>query len=245
MTIKQIYSILDDIAPFIDAQPWDNSGILINPNKLNEQEIDFKNIVLSLDLDLEQAKQAAENTLFIVHHPLIFKGLKSIDCSAYPSSIIGELLAKKSALIAMHTNFDIHILNEYVLRNVLGISEYEKDGFICTFSVNQSFDDFAAFIKNKLEIEHLRVVKSSDFVKKAAFCTGSGADLIGQFSADCFLTGDLKYHTAFESYANALSLIDIEHFASEKYFGAALQKALQKYELCATITNSINPFSYK
>ena len=49
MTIKQIYSILDDIAPFIDAQPWDNSGILINPNKLNEQEIDFKNIVLSLD----------------------------------------------------------------------------------------------------------------------------------------------------------------------------------------------------
>lgn len=242
MTLNKIYTILDDIAPFVDCEPWDNSGILINPN---EEEIEFENIILALDLDLDLAKKATKNSLFIVHHPLIFKGLKSLDCTSYPSNIIGELLRKNCALIAMHTNFDKHILNEYVLKKILNVNEYEKTDFICTFNVNQNFDDFASFIKKSLEIKHLRVVRSKEFIKKAAFCTGSGADLIREVNVDCFLTGDLKYHTAFECYANGLSLIDIEHFASEKYFGIALEKALKKHNIFATITNSLNPFTYK
>lgn len=245
MKINQIYTILDDIAPFMDCQPWDNSGILINPNQKAKQEIEFENIILALDVDFDLARKATKNSLFIVHHPLIFKGLKSLDCASYPSNIISELLQKNCALIAMHTNFDKHILNDYVLKEVLNINEYEKNEFICTFRINQNFDEFADFVKKRLEIEHLRVVKSSDFIKKVAFCTGSGADLINTFKADCFLTGDLKYHTAFECYENGLSLIDIEHFASEKYFNIALEKALKKHNIFATIANSLNPFTYK
>ena len=34
-------------------------------------------------------------------------------------------------------------------------------------------------------------------------------------TADCFLSGDFKYHTALQSYENSLSLIDINHFETQ------------------------------
>lgn len=237
MKTAEIYAILDEIAPFADAQSWDNCGVLVD-NK------EFKSITLTLDLDYETLKNAEQDTLFITHHPLIFKGLKNLKFDSYPSSLIFELIRKNCSLIAMHTNYDKHALNDFVLSEVLGIKSYEKEGFVCEFIWNSSFDKLAKRVKNAFEIEHLRVVKASEHVEKVAFCTGSGADLIGSFNAGCFLTGDLKYHSAFESWHNKLSLIDIEHYASEKYFAQSLEKALKKYGICAKIANSLNPFSY-
>ncbi len=238
MKTAEIYAILDEIAPFADAESWDNSGVLVD-------NAEFSEIVLALDLDRQMVENSSANTLFITHHPLIFKGLKNLKFDSYPGSLIFELVRKNCSLIAMHTNYDKHALNEYVLSEILGIKEYNKNGFICEFYENSSFNDFALRVKKAFEIEHLRVVKANEHVEKIAFCTGSGADLIGSFSADCFLTGDLKYHTAFEAIHNKMSLIDIEHYASEKYFAISLQKALKKYAICAKIANSLNPFSYK
>lgn len=237
MKTAEIYAILDEIAPFCDAEPWDNCGVLVDNGE-------FDSITLALDLDEEILESSENNTLFITHHPLIFRGLKALSSKKYPSSLIYELVRKNCSLIAMHTNYDKHALNDFVLSEVLGIKEYEKNGFVCEFERESGFDEFCAFVKSALKIEHLRVVKASERVRKIAFCTGSGADLIGSFSADCFLTGDLKYHTAFEAKHDKLSLIDIEHYASEKYFAQSLEKALKKYGICAKIANSLNPFSY-
>lgn len=238
MKIHQIYSILDEIAPFCDQEEWDNSGLL-----LGDKDDEFDEIYLSLDLDSEVVKSTPNNALFITHHPLIFKGLKNLNPNLYPSNLIFEMIKKNQKLICMHTNFDKYALNKFVLSEVLGYTKYEENGFLLKFEVNKKFDDFANEIKSKLNLSSLRVVKSNDFVKFAAFCTGSGADLIGSFEADCFLSGDFKYHTALEAYENKLSLIDITHFASERYFGDALAKLLQKNQVFAKITNSINPFS--
>lgn len=237
MKTAEIYAILDEIAPFGDAEPWDNCGVLVDNGE-------FDSITLALDLDQGILDSCENNTLFITHHPLIFKGLKALSSTKFPSSLVFELAKKNCSLIAMHTNYDKHALNDFVLSEVLGIKEYSKNGFICEFAWNASFDELAKMVKNAFEIKHLRVVKASEHVEKVAFCTGSGADLIGSFSADCFLTGDLKYHTAFEARHDKLSLIDIEHYASEKYFAQSLEKALKKYGICAKIANSLNPFSY-
>ncbi|CUU68792.1 metal-binding protein [Campylobacter hyointestinalis] len=239
MKISEIYSLLDSLAPFSDQESWDNSGLLIGSFGDN-----FDEIVLSLDLDTNLIKNAKQNTLFITHHPLIFKGLKSINPDKFPSNLISLMIKKDIKLISMHTNFDLHLLNRYVLSEVLGYKDFIKDGFILKFDVNKSFDEFASEIRSKLKLPNLRVVKANSFIKNAAFCTGSGADLIGSFEADCFISGDFKYHTALEALENSLSLIDMGHFESERYFGDCLAIHLQKNGLFATITNSINPFTY-
>lgn len=239
MKIAEIYKILDEIAPFEAQESWDNSGLL-----LGNMDDEFDKIYASIDLDSNLIQKIEKNSLVITHHPLIFKGLKSLNPSVYPSNLIYEIIKKDIKLISMHTNFDKFVLNQFVASEILGYKITEIRDFLVFFEVNKIFDEFAKEIKQKLKISNLRVVKASEFIKTATLCTGSGADLLGSFKSDCFLTGDLKYHSALESLENRISLIDINHFESEAYFGQSLAKNLQKYNLNIIITNSINPFLY-
>lgn len=239
MKIAEIYQILDEVAPFEAQESWDNSGLL-----LGNMDDEFDKIYASIDLDSNLIQKIEKNSLVITHHPLIFKGLKSLNPSVYPSNLIYEIIKKDIKLISMHTNFDKFVLNQFVASEILGYKITEIRDFLVFFEVNKIFDEFAKEIKQKLKISNLRVVKASEFIKIATLCTGSGADLLGSFKSDCFLTGDLKYHSALESLENRISLIDINHFESEAYFGQSLAKNLQKYNLNIIITNSINPFLY-
>jgi len=70
---------------------------------------------------------------------------------------------------------------------------------------------------------------------KVAVCTGSGASLAVRAKAagaDVYVTGDVKYHQARDAQAMDLPLIDIGHFAPEKFgmieTGKLLQKALKR-----------------
>ncbi|MDU7070209.1 Nif3-like dinuclear metal center hexameric protein [Campylobacter ureolyticus] len=239
MKIAEIYKILDEIAPFEAQESWDNSGLL-----LGNMDDEFDKIYASIDLDSNLIQKIEKNSLVITHHPLIFKGLKSLNPSVYPSNLIYEIIKKDIKLISMHTNFDKFVLNQFVASEILGYKITEIRDFLVFFEVNKIFDEFAKEIKQKLKISNLRVVKAGEFIKTATLCTGSGVDLLGSFKSDCFLTGDIKYHSALESLENKISLIDINHFESEAYFGQSLAKNLQKYNLNIIITNSINPFLY-
>ena len=239
MKIAEIYKILDEIAPFEAQESWDNSGLL-----LGNMDDEFDKIYASIDLDSNLIQKIEKNSLVITHHPLIFKGLKSLNPSVYPSNLIYEIIKKDIKLISMHTNFDKFVLNQFVASEILGYEITEIRDFLAFFEVNKSFDEFAKEIKQKLKISNLRAVKAGEFIKTATLCTGSGADLLGSFKSDCFLPGDIKYHSALESLENKISLIDINHFESEAYFGQSFAKNLQKYNLNIIITNSINPFLY-
>src|SRR5574344_347343 len=69
-----------------------------------------------------------------------------------------------------------------------------------------------------------------------------------EVQADCFITGDIKYHDAMEAKARAVSLIDIRHYESEKHFNILLEELLEEYlkknKLKAIITASKNPFEF-
>jgi putative NIF3 family GTP cyclohydrolase 1 type 2 len=77
-----------------------------------------------------------------------------------------------------------------------------------------------------------------------ALTTGSGGSLIKSINAECFLTGDIKYHDAMEAKSINLSLIDIGHFESERFFAEILLKHLKNLGLEAIISSSKNPFTY-
>jgi len=76
MKIADIYKQLDTISPFELQERWDNSGLIVG-----DMEREVKYITVALDIDEDMLNSAKENTLFIVHHPLIFSGLKELDFS--------------------------------------------------------------------------------------------------------------------------------------------------------------------
>lgn len=239
MKISEIYKFLDEIAPFASQESWDNSRLLVG-----SEDSEFKRVYLSLDIDSDMIDKALPNSLIIAHHPLIFKGLKSLNFSRYPSNIIAKMIQKNISLISMHTNFDKYVLNEYFVSEVLGLKITQKDEFLAYADVDMSFDELVKFVKSKMELENVRCVRSKERIKSVAVCTGSGGDLINLVKADVFLTGDLKYHQALEAKENMLNLIDIGHYESERYFGASLAKYLQNFKIEVIISNSKNPFTY-
>ncbi len=240
MEIKEIYNILDKIAPFDTQEKWDNSGLIIGSLKNK-----FETIYLSLDVDSNLIENLNENSLLITHHPLIFSGLKTINYDIYPSNIIKKMIQKNISLISLHTNYDKAHLNRFVVEKVLGYKIVKCDEFICYFEVSDIFDSFFKKIKGDLSLPFTKFVKTKKFIKIAAITTGSGAELIGEVKADCFLSGDIKYHQAYEAMENNLSLIEIGHFESEIYFAQSLSENLKNFNIQAIIANSKNPFKYE
>ena len=239
MRLGEIYDFLDALSPFSTQATWDNSGL-----QIGSRDDEVEQIYLSLDADSALLEEVAPHSLIITHHPLIFSGLKQLNFAKYPSNLIQSMVQKNISLIAMHTNFDLSHLNAYVASK-LGFEIIESNEFVAYCEVNQSFDDLALHVKRVLGIEHLRIVRAREWIGRCAITTGSGGDLISKIDADCFLSGDLKYHQSMEAKENNLSLIDIGHFESERYFPECLSNYLKNLPLKAIISNSKNPFEYK
>jgi len=239
MTIEQIYRYLDTLSPFALQESWDNSGLLVGDFS---QEVE--RIVLSIDLDEALIERLEENTLVITHHPIIFGGLRQLQFNQYPARLLQGMIRKNISSIAMHTNFDQTHLNAYVAETVLGYPIVRKDGFVAYMETDIAFEAFAAGVARALGLSHLRAVRCHDRVRRIALTTGSGASLMKQIDADCFLTGDIKYHDAMEAKTIGLSMIDIGHYESERYFGEILAPHLENLGLAVIISPSNNPFTY-
>jgi dinuclear metal center YbgI/SA1388 family protein len=244
MKISQIYSFLDELSPFELQEKWDNSGLIIG-----NMDDSFDEVYIALDLDLELVNQMKKNSLIITHHPLIFSGLKKINFNDYSSKLLKEIIKKDIKLISMHTNIDKTHLNRYVMEKVLGFEVINEAEFVLVAKVEKSFDEFISLIKEKLRLEQTKIIKANEYIKTFALTTGSGMSLLPFVKADCFLTGDVKYHEAMDAKLRGISIIDIGHYESEIHFSSLLMGLLEEYlkknKINAIISALKNPFEYK
>lgn len=240
MKIAQIYDILNQISPFELQENWDNSGLIIgDKNKTVTQ------VLLALDVSEELLLNTLDNTLIITHHPLIFKGLKTLQTHKYPASLINIMLKKDISLISMHTNFDKTHLNLYVAKNILGYDIIKHENYQVHLNIQQSFENLCSHVKQAFELDSLKVVNTKSFIKTAILTTGSGGDFINEIEVDCFISSDIKYHHALMAQQNNLNIIDIGHYESERYFAEALMQDLKNFPLKVIMSNHKNPFEYK
>ena len=243
MKIREIYNYLDSISPFELQEKWDNSGLLVG-----NVEDEVKQVYISIDLDEQMVMACEENSLIITHHPLIFSPLRSVNFDSYATKLLKLLIQKNIALICMHTNIDKSHLNRYVAKDILGLDIIESEDYVVYANVNKTFDDFCKAIKQRLGLEYTKTVKCHEHIQTVALVTGAGMSMIGEIKADCFLTGDIKYHDAMEAKSRGISLIDIRHYESEQHFSPLLlglvEEYLKKNELKAIISASKNPFEY-
>ncbi len=240
MKLSQILEVLDRISPFELQEKWDNSGL-----QVGDLDQKIEKVYVCIDVDEELVETLPNNSLLVTHHPLIFSPLKSLEASSYPAKLLMKLIKKEIALVALHTNFDKTHLNAYVATKILGAKGIVCEDFICYFDKCMDFDQAIAWVQEKLSLQCLRYVKTKEQIKRIALTTGSGGGLIDSVEADLFLTGDLKYHDAMKAKAIGLSIIDIGHFESERFFAPIMQEELKKNQIEAIIAQIKNPLSYK
>jgi dinuclear metal center YbgI/SA1388 family protein len=239
VTVGEIYELLDELSPFELQEKWDNSGLLLGEKS---QKID--RLILSVDIDARMIGKAEENTLFVLHHPLIFSGLKRLLWNEYPANLLQKMIRKNHAMIAMHTNFDQTHLNRYVFEKVLGFHGADCEGFVCRAEGEWEAGSLLKQVKTQLGLETMRTVGEKETIRSVAMTTGAGASLMDSIEADLFLTGDIKFHDAMRALSKGLMMADIGHFESEKYFAEALGEHLKNLPIPVIIAQSVNPFSY-
>jgi len=237
MKLQEVYDFLNKVSPFELQEKWDNSGLI-----LGDMRREVSQVIVSLDIDEMMIESAKEDTLFVVHHPLIFDKLAQLDLAKYPANLLEKMIQKNHSCIALHTNFDQTHLNKYVFEKVLGFNIDSQKSFLCMTKGEWNYKALLQHIKEKLDLPTLRVVGKKENITSIALCTGAGASLMDEVEADCFLTGDIKYHDAMKAMSEDLMMIDIEHYESERFFAEILYEELKVLPILAIIANSKNPF---
>lgn len=120
MNLKEIKSFLEGMAPLAVQESWDNSGLQIGCS-----DKDIHKVMVCLDLTeavLDEA-EAIGADLVISHHPLIFKGLKSISGSTYQERCVRKAILSDIAVYSAHTSLD-NILGgvNHKIASLLGLS---------------------------------------------------------------------------------------------------------------------------
>ena len=101
MLIRDLYDLVDTIAPFRLQEAYDNAGLITG-----SMDDVIHGVLLCLDVTRETVQEASRvgADLILSHHPPIFRALKRLD-PVQQSSLL-EAVRMRLALMAAHTNFD-------------------------------------------------------------------------------------------------------------------------------------------
>lgn len=137
---------------------------------------------------------------------------------------------------------------EEVIKALMGSHPYEEIAYDVYFLVNEgsakgigrfgelskpkTLKTLAEDIKHRMDIEHIAIAGNlKTIVEKVAIINGSGSDLIQAAlhkGCQCVITGDVKYHDAQDAISQAINVIDIGHYHSEKIFSRFMAQYLRK-----------------
>lgn len=94
---------LSAYAPLALQESYDNSGL-----QVGEPETEVRGVLVCLDVSYAVVAEALAKgcNLIVSHHPLIFRGLKSLTGQDVTSRIVMECLRRGIGLLAAHTNLD-------------------------------------------------------------------------------------------------------------------------------------------
>jgi dinuclear metal center YbgI/SA1388 family protein len=103
MKISNVIGFLESRVPRSMQEAYDNCGLLVG-----DREQAITGVLIALDCTPEIVEEAERTNcnLIIVHHPVIFKGLKKLTGTNAVEQTIIACIQKNIALYAIHTNLD-------------------------------------------------------------------------------------------------------------------------------------------
>lgn len=239
MTVKELLNELDGICPFSLCEDYDNSGLL-----LGSESNSANRILICLDVTPAVVKEAVEEKCDVIlsHHPMIFDGLKRIDCEY--ANMISLCENNKISVIACHTNADLAGMG-FAFMEQLHLTELTKEGYYMRGSLKNevTFQELCESVRSLFQPSGIRSVGDlNDFVQTIAFVGGAGGreDFTSQARADVMITSEVKYNLAIKAKQTGVKLIEMGHGESELSFCIWMQNKLSRGIIAKTRTIPYN-----
>ena len=239
MELYELVSYMDDYLKVNEISDVSINGLQIEGKK------EIKKVCLGVDSSLEIFKEASKRKadLILVHHGLIWGGLKSI--RGLVKERISYLLENGISLYAAHLPLDMHpeVGNNIELIKILDLSDPEpfgayhgvKIGFKGKYEKTKSVKEISKTLERALPAKVESFNFGPDKIRSVGIVSGGGGptfeDCIKE-EIDLFITGESShtiYHIAKEA---GINLIFAGHYATEKLGVMALGKKVEeKYSM--------------
>ncbi|PZE68843.1 Nif3-like dinuclear metal center hexameric protein [Curtobacterium sp. MCBD17_021] len=233
-TLRELQSVVESLWPAAGAESWDSVGLVSG-----DPDAPVEHVHLAVDAVPDTAREAVAvgADLLLTHHPLLLRGVTTIDESTYKGSVLATLVRGGCALLAAHTNADVVTTGtSAVLADRIGLVDQRPidpagDGVtgigrVGVLSEPMPLGALARRIVDVLPATATGVRVSGEYdhpVRTVALCAGAGDSYLGHpavRAADVYVTSDLRHHPASEFREQALltdgpALIDTSHWATE------------------------------
>jgi dinuclear metal center YbgI/SA1388 family protein len=229
LTVADVAAFLDEFAPPVLAESWDNVGLLVGDFKQS-----VRRVMTCLTITPASAREAvAEHAdLVVTHHPLPFRPLTRLTSETSEGRLLLKLIEAKISVFSPHTAFDSaqEGINQ---RLATGLQLAQIEPIVPIGEAGQgagrrgrlpaaiSLTELAARIKRLLAIEYLQVVGPLDrSVRHVAVACGSAGEFMTPAKAagcDCLVTGEVRFHGCLEAESLDIGLVLAGHFASERF----------------------------
>lgn len=131
VTMKDIAGAIERYAPVSLQESWDNCGL-----QVGSMSGTVSRVLTALDVTAEVVAEAIEKQVqcIVSHHPMIFKGVKSINLGTMQGKMIGDLLQHGIHVYSAHTNLDVargglndEVANRLGLQTIKGLVETGRE----------------------------------------------------------------------------------------------------------------------
>lgn len=224
MTIGQIIAALEQAAPLSLQEGWDNSGLLCGSPAWT-----CRGVMLCLDVTPEVVAQAIESdcNLIVSHHPLIFKGIKSVSDQTLQGRALIQAIKHDVAVYSSHTALDnapapwgvSHEMAALLGVKTEAVLSPTGTGVVGSLPQPMSAKELIAKAKEVFQAQTVRhSPQPQEPIQKIALGSGSCGFLIPDaIAAGCqaIITSDVSYHD-FLDFGRQILIIDLTHFDTEK-----------------------------
>ena len=227
ISAKEIYDIVNQIAPFKFAEEYDNVGIIYDSN------LQVNRVLFALDITDETIDEAINLNCGIIvsHHPILFHAVKKIGSD----DLITKAIKNDISLITAHTNYDkVKVGTSSVLASSLGllITEDVSDGLgrIGYYEKPMTQLDFIMHVKSLLCTNSVSAVVGKKKIKRVLVIAGSSGDIeeFLKLKIDAIVTGETKYSNALEAKRQGKTLVIAGHYETENIGFKGLHEIISK-----------------
>ncbi len=230
-TVKEIYTLLDQKAPFSWQMGFDNAGFLVGHA---DQEVTRVLVALDITPSVIAEARDAGCELILAHHPVIFGSIGQVTDESSTGEKLLLLIEHGIAAICAHTNLDAAEggvnsalaervgLEDLQLLEVEGTDQLGKSygiGRVGRYRDGEcTLHTFAQQVKLALNTQSLRYMDAGKPVCRVAVGGGACGSMLPQVKAmgcDTFVTADLKHDLYLEAKYLGINLIDAGHYTTE------------------------------
>ena len=230
LTIADACRLLESIAPCALAEEWDNVGLLVG-----DPAAPLRSVLtcLTLSPDVVEEAIAAKASLVVTHHPLPFRGVKTITTDSIDGGSLWRLARAGVAVYSPHTAYDSAaggVNQQWADRlgltaiRALDPATDRTDGAGVGRIGNWSGGDFDALVETVKRLTNQSAVQvvtpGEGRCANVAIACGSGGsllDLAVGAGCDVFLTGEMGFHECLRCRSLGVGVILTGHYASERF----------------------------